>query len=61
MAFVRWMIFNSKPGLSRGNLVLTVFIKKRICSSSDNKVWLICENQVSARGAIFKNMSRFIY
>ena len=39
MAFVKWSIFNSKPGLSKGNLVLTIYIKKRMCSSIDNKVW----------------------
>ena len=49
-----------KPVLSKGNLVLTVFMNRRMCSSIDNKVWLNCENEVNARGAIFTNMSRFI-
>ena len=60
MAFVRSRVFNSKAGLSKGNLVMTIFMKRRMCSSIDNKVWLIWENQVNAK-AIFTNMSRFIY
>ena len=56
MEFIRWRVFNSKPGLSKGNLVLTVFMKIRMCSSIDNKVWLIFENQVNAKGAIFTNI-----
>ena len=62
MAFKRWKVFNSKSGLSKVNLVLTVVMKRRMCSSIENKVWLICENQVSVRGGvIFANMSKFIY
>ena len=61
MAFVRGRIFNSKPVLSKGNLVLTIFMKTRMCSSIRNKVLLIYENQVNARGAVFTNKSRFIY
>ena len=62
MGFIRWRVFNSKCGLGKGNLVLIIIMKRRMCSTINNNIWLIFENQVNTGGAIFlANISRFIY
>ena len=48
MAFMRLSVFNFKISFTNGDLVWAMIMKNSVCSTIDNMVWLITENQIDA-------------